>query len=82
MNFEQYPFERLNTLLMDITPNKNHELSALTIGEPQFETPDFIQESLKDNSDLLKKYPKTAGEDYLADDKNDYAYSFIVYDRI
>jgi aspartate/methionine/tyrosine aminotransferase len=65
MNFEKYPFEKLNELLQDITPNPNYELSALTIGEPQFETPDFIQESLKENSDLLKKYPKTAGEDYL-----------------
>jgi len=65
MNFERYPFEKLNELLKDITPNSNYELSALTIGEPQFETPDFIQESLKDNAGLLKKYPKTAGEDYL-----------------
>ena len=65
MNFEKYPFEKLNELLKDITPNSNYELSALTIGEPQFETPNFIQKSLQDNSDLLKKYPKTAGEDYL-----------------
>ena len=65
MNFEKYPFEKLNELLCDIKPNEKYELSALTIGEPQFETPDFIQNSLKDNSHLLKKYPKTAGEDYL-----------------
>jgi len=65
MNFEKYPFEKLNELLKDITPNKNYELSALTIGEPQFETPDFIQNSLKNSTNLLKKYPKTAGEDYL-----------------
>ncbi len=65
MNFEKYPFEKLNELLQNITPNNKYEPSALTIGEPQFETPDFIQEALKDNSDLLKKYPKTAGEDYL-----------------
>ena len=65
MNFEKYPFEKLNELLKDITPNENYELSSLTIGEPQFETPDFIQESLKKSAPLLKKYPKTAGEDYL-----------------
>jgi len=65
MNFEKYPFEKLNELLEDITPNKDYELSALTIGEPQFETPDFIQESLKNSSKLLNKYPKTAGENYL-----------------
>ena len=65
MVFERYPFEKLNDLLAEVQPNKEYELSALTIGEPQFETPEFIQNSLKDNSYLLKKYPKTAGEDYL-----------------
>ncbi|MFT7004015.1 MAG: N-succinyldiaminopimelate aminotransferase [Sulfurimonas sp.] len=62
MNFEPYPFEKLNTLLENITPNNNYEASALTIGEPQFETPEFIQNSLCENSALLKKYPKTSGE--------------------
>ena len=62
MQFESYPFEKLNTLLADIEPNSAKELIALTIGEPQFETPDFIQNALKDSSELLKKYPKTAGE--------------------
>ena len=63
MQFESYPFEKLNTLLSDIEPKADSELIALTIGEPQFETPEFIQEALKNNSSLLKKYPKTAGED-------------------
>jgi len=62
MNFEPYPFEKLNNLLKDIKPNDNYSPSALTIGEPQFETPDFIQRALCENSDLLKKYPKTSGE--------------------
>ncbi len=62
MQFESYPFEKLNTLLADIEPDKNKELIALTIGEPQFETPAFIQEKLKESSALLQKYPKTAGE--------------------
>jgi aspartate/methionine/tyrosine aminotransferase len=62
MNFEPYPFEKLNNLLKNIIPNKSYEPSVLTIGEPQFETPEFIQNALKDNSDLLKKYPKTSGE--------------------
>lgn len=67
MQFEPYPFEKLNALFKDVTPNKKYELSALTIGEPQFETPQFIQESLSESSHLLKKYPKTAGEEYLKD---------------
>ncbi len=65
MQFEPYPFEKLTTLLADITPNPAFEPILLTIGEPQFETPDFIQEALKESSPLLKKYPKTAGEEYL-----------------
>lgn len=39
--------------------------SILTIGEPQFETPAFIQEALAENAPLLKKYPKTTGETNL-----------------
>jgi len=65
MNFEPYPFEKLNNLLKDIAPNSSYEPSALTIGEPQFETPDFIQRSLCDNAPLLRRYPKTAGEESL-----------------
>ena len=62
MQFESYPFEKLNTLLANITPPQDKELIALTIGEPQFETPAFIQEALQNSSALLKKYPKTSGE--------------------
>lgn len=61
MNFEKYPFEKLATLLSDITPNKEYEASVLTIGEPKFETPDFIQNALKNSTSLLKKYPASAG---------------------
>ena len=62
MNFEPYPFEKLNNLLQEITPNNTLSPSVLTIGEPQFETPDFIQKELIQNTTLLKKYPKTGGE--------------------
>jgi len=62
MNFEPYPFEKLTKLLENIIPNKNYSPSVLTIGEPQFETPKFIQDALSQNSTLLRKYPKTGGE--------------------
>ena len=65
MKFEPYPFEKLNKLLSGIIPNKNYNSSTLTIGEPQFETPEFIQEALCINSSYLKKYPKTTGESEL-----------------
>jgi len=67
MKFEPYPFEKLNNLLKNIVASSEYKPSVLTIGEPQFETPQFIQEALKDNSSLLKKYPKTGGEVSLRD---------------
>jgi len=67
LNFEPYPFEKLTNLLKNITPSKDFEPVALTIGEPQFETPLFIQEELKNSIHLLNKYPKTSGENYLKD---------------
>ena len=68
--FEKYPFEKLNELLKDI-PHPE-EVFSLTIGEPQFETPDFIQKELCQNSNLLKKYPKTAGEEILKNAQRDF----------
>lgn len=67
MHFEPYPFEKLTELLKNITPNSAYPAVSLTIGEPQFETPDFIQEALKHNVHLLKKYPKSSGEAYVND---------------
>ena len=61
--FEKYPFEKLNELLENI-PHPE-EIFSLTIGEPQFETPKFIREELCKYSNLLNKYPKTAGEERL-----------------
>jgi len=65
MNFEKYPFEKLNLLLKDIIPNVAYEPLSLTIGEPQFETPKFILDELSKRASLLNKYPKTSGEKVL-----------------
>lgn len=65
MHFEPYPFEKLTSLLEGITPNEAYSPIALTIGEPQFDTPAFIQKSLAKHSEELRRYPKTAGEPYL-----------------
>ncbi len=67
MHFEPYPFEKLTSLLEGITPNPAYSPIALTIGEPQFETPAFIQKSIAKHSEELRRYPKTAGEAYLND---------------
>ena len=62
MQFEKYPFEKLNELLASITPNEDFKPLTLTIGEPQFAAPQFIQDALCEAAPLLNKYPKTAGE--------------------
>ena len=62
MNFETYPFEKLNNLLKNITPNSDYTALSLTIGEPQFQTPKFILDELSSSAKLLNKYPKTSGE--------------------
>jgi aspartate/methionine/tyrosine aminotransferase len=65
LKFEKYPFEKLSELLVDIKPSSDYEPVVLTIGEPQFDTPLFIQEELKNSTTLLNKYPKSAGEEFL-----------------
>ncbi len=65
MNFETYPFEKLNQLLENVVPNSDYTPLSLTIGEPQFETPQFILDALNAHAPLLNKYPKTAGETVL-----------------
>jgi len=65
MNFETYPFEKLNNLLENVLPNSDYAPLSLTIGEPQFETPQFILDALGKHSLLLNKYPKTSGEAVL-----------------
>ena len=62
MQFKKYPFERLNELLDGIKPNSNYEAISLTIGEPQFQTPQFIKDGVCNSINLLNKYPKSAGE--------------------
>jgi aspartate/methionine/tyrosine aminotransferase len=65
LNFETYPFEKLNNLLANISPNSNYSPLSLTIGEPQFSTPQFILDELNRTATLLNKYPKTTGEKVL-----------------
>jgi aspartate/methionine/tyrosine aminotransferase len=65
VNFETYPFEKLNNLLENISPNLQYTPLSLTIGEPQFKTPQFILDELTNSAPLLNKYPKTSGEPIL-----------------
>jgi len=65
LNFETYPFEKLNHLLQNISPNDKYAPLSLTIGEPQFNTPYFILEEFKNKATMLNKYPKSSGEEKL-----------------
>ena len=65
MNFETYPFEKLNNLLYNITPSTEYKPLSLTMGEPQFSTPQFILDELNRTATLINKYPKTTGEQIL-----------------
>lgn len=65
MEFQPYPFEKLNSLIQGISTNGKR--ISLTIGEPQFETPTKICKTLCEQAESLNKYPKTAGEEYLKD---------------
>ncbi|MDR2635508.1 MAG: succinyldiaminopimelate transaminase [Campylobacteraceae bacterium] len=73
MRFQPYPFEKLNALLGSVRCNEKLKPLVLTIGEPQFETPEFIQECFKKNSHLLNKYPKVAGEQILREAQMNFA---------
>lgn len=68
--FESYPFEKLNVLLDSITPPK--EFYTLTIGEPQFPTPNNVTQAWKDSASLLNKYPKSSGETWLRDSQSQF----------
>ena len=56
-----YPFEKLARLKAGITPPKDLPHVAMSIGEPQHETPAFILETLKQNLHRLGSYPATIG---------------------
>jgi N-succinyldiaminopimelate aminotransferase len=66
-NFETYPFEKLRALVAEVVPNSNYEPIALTIGEPKFDTPQFILDALSKELKGFRYYPKSAGEPELKD---------------
>jgi aspartate/methionine/tyrosine aminotransferase len=65
VKFEKYPFEKLSELLSCVIPKSSFFETNLTVGEPQFQTPLVVQEELKRFSNLLNRYPKSSGENYL-----------------
>ena len=62
---QQYPFQKLATLLKDVRANPALKPVNLSIGEPKHATPEFIRRALVDNLDGLAGYPPTRGSDAL-----------------
>jgi N-succinyldiaminopimelate aminotransferase len=62
---QPYPFERLRNLFADLQQKPGLAPIALSIGEPRHASPAFVLQALRDNLDLLAKYPSTRGDDAL-----------------
>src|SRR5690554_1591687 len=56
-----YPFEKLAQLKRGITPPADRPHIALSIGEPQHQTPHFISEAVISHLHGLVNYPSTRG---------------------
>lgn len=62
---QPYPFQKLRTLLQDVTPNTGLPHINLSIGEPKHATPALIRKALTDNLDGLAHYPTSLGSEAL-----------------
>ncbi len=58
---QPYPFEKLAELKGGVTPATTAPHIAMSIGEPQHETPDFIRQSLSQHLLTMANYPVTKG---------------------
>ncbi|WP_353193378.1 succinyldiaminopimelate transaminase [Pandoraea pnomenusa] len=62
---QPYPFERLKSLVADVTPAAAYKAISFGIGEPKHPTPQFIKEALIEGLGGLSNYPATAGGEPL-----------------
>ncbi|CAA0123896.1 LL-diaminopimelate aminotransferase [Halioglobus japonicus] len=58
---EPYPFTKLQQLFSDLTPAADKSPIALSIGEPQHPSPQFVLDVIAENLHRLANYPTTAG---------------------
>lgn len=61
-HLQPYPFEKIRTLLADITPPAELAAVSLAIGEPKHATPELIRQAVTDNLAGLNSYPPTKGD--------------------
>ena len=58
---QPYPFERLRSLLVGVTPAPSLTAINLSIGEPKHPTPQVVTDAISANFVGLSSYPATAG---------------------
>lgn len=58
---QPYPFQKLNKLFEDITPNQSYLPISLHIGEPKHPIPELIRNALTVNLSAMAHYPTTLG---------------------
>ncbi|WP_090828655.1 succinyldiaminopimelate transaminase [Nitrosovibrio tenuis] len=58
---QPYPFQKLNKLFEDITPNQSFVPINLHIGEPKHATPELIRNALTASLSAMAHYPTTLG---------------------
>lgn len=58
---QPYPFEKLQALIADITPNPALTPISLSIGEPKHAAPGFVLDTYAAHLDKATQYPTTSG---------------------
>lgn len=58
---QPYPFEKLSSLLANVSAPEGLAPISLAIGEPKHPSPDFVLDVLKNNLDKMALYPTTKG---------------------
>lgn len=56
-----YPFEKLNKIKAELSPNSALSHIPLSIGEPKHQPPQFVLDELVNNIDKVSLYPTTKG---------------------
>ncbi len=60
-HLQPYPFAKLDQLFSDLAPAAAKTRIALSIGEPQHESPAFVVQAISDNLHRVANYPSSAG---------------------
>jgi N-succinyldiaminopimelate aminotransferase len=60
-SLRDYPFERLNVLLKDLSPRINMAPISLAVGEPQHQPPSLLNEMVARHSTTWNRYPPING---------------------